>query len=111
MNVKDKLPNLFAIKIDDSYDIYTSKHHAIFDELVNVICQSDEVIKTYLYKVVTVKSPIKKRHVSLIRRNDRKIFNIYTWFYTNAGLDVESVDTTLPIIRFEKDVDDFLKSC
>jgi len=110
MNVKDKLPNMFAIKIDESYDIYTSKHHAIFDELVNVICHCDDVIKTYEYKVINLKSPIKKRHVSLIRRSDRKIFSIYTWFYTNSGLDVESVDSTMPVIRFEKDVNDFL-SC
>lgn len=109
MNVKDKLPHLFAIKVDNSYDIYTSKHHGFFDELVNVICPCDDAIKTYVYKVVSVKSPIKKRHTSLIRRNDIKIFSIYNWFYTNTGLDVESVDSTLPIIRFEKDVNDFLK--
>jgi hypothetical protein len=109
MNVKDKLPHLFAIKVDDSYDIYTSKQHGFFDELVNVICHSDDAIKTYEYRVVTLKSPVKKQHTSLIRRSDRKIFNIHTWFYTNSGLDVESVDSTMPVIRFEKDVNDFLK--
>jgi len=108
MNVKDKLPNLFAIKIDESYDIYTSKQHGFFDELVNVICACDDLYKTYEYKVINLKSPIKKRNTSLIRRNDRKVFNIYTWFYTNVGLDVESVDSALPVIRFEKDVNDFL---
>lgn len=109
MDVKDTLPRMFAVKIGDSYDIYTSRQHAVFDELVNIICHCDDVIKTYEYHVISLKSPIKKRHTSLIRREDRKVYNIYSWFYTNSGLDVESVDSTMPVIRFEKDVNDFLK--
>jgi len=106
MNVKEKLPHLFAVKIDNSYNIFSSKNHAVFDQLVNVINSCDEKYKTCKRQVVALKTDGREKNISLIRHEDKKIFNLYNWFYTNKGLDIGMNISIIPVIHFNKDIND-----